>query len=447
MAAAARRLRAALHQLEPRRTSPAGAAAGDRGGTTIEESDDDRAAASAAHQFLDTLVADHTTSGACLAVSRRGRHVSTSAVGHSGPEAPSAITHGLQGHMELQHDSIFMVASITKPVTVTAAIILVQERRLHLDDRVVDHLPAFDASHDVRVRHLLSHISGLPDSWAGNHTLRRHQAPLAEYVREQLGVGLLFSPGTNVSYSSTAIDLLAAIIEKVVGQPLSLFLHQRVFAPLGMHDTSLGHLDSMPPGAASVTPGWLRHKQREVCLNVAPGRYNRAGRTVGDEHELPLGSLSFGNTDYWRTLGCPSGGLCSTAPDLLRFMNGFLLCGSADAVAGFPLSAESVALMTRPHTDEAVAAAAAAGSELLDRGSWGLGWRINSEGSARLLGTKTSSRAFGAHGSSGCMVWACPESGMACVVLTPEPDLCESEEFNVLSDLLLPRSSSRNETE
>ena len=87
--------------------------------------------------------------------------------------------------MELQHDSIFMVASITNPVTVTAAIILVQERRLHLDDRVVDHLPAFDASHDVRVRHLLSHISGLPDSWAGNHTLRRRQAPLAEYVREQ----------------------------------------------------------------------------------------------------------------------------------------------------------------------------------------------------------------------------------------------------------------------
>ena len=74
--------------------------------------------------------------------------------------------------------------------------------------------------------------------------------------------------------------------------------------------------------------------------------------------------------------------------------------------------------------------------ERLDDGCWGLGWRINAAGSANVLGT-VSSTAFGAHGSSGCMAWADPESGLVCVVLTPEPDLCYSAEFNALSDLLL----------
>lgn len=122
-----------------------------------------------------------------------------------------------------------------------------------------------------------------------------------------------------------------------------------------MNDTSLGH----PPGAR-----WARQKQREACLNIEPWRYNRAGKTVGDEEELPLGSLSFGNSDYWRELGCPSGGLCTTAPDFLRFMDAVLLACSDGAIADFPLTAETVGLMTRPHTGSAVAAAASAGSEL-----------------------------------------------------------------------------------
>eukprot|EP01043_Picozoa_sp_COSAG02_P085734 COSAG02_NODE_23322_length_722_cov_1.160514_1_plen_185_part_10 len=185
-------------------------------------------------------------------------------------------------------------------------------------------------------------------------------------------MSLLFSPGTNVSYSSIAIDLAAAIVEKVAGEPLSVVLHQRVFEPLGMVDTSLGH----PPGAH-----WQRHKCREVCLNLRPGRYNRAGRTVGEPDELPLGSLSFGNSDYWRELGCPSGGLCTTVLDLLRFMEAFLQAQSGRVVPGFPLSEETVALMIRAHTDDAVAAAQRSSVALLDDGCWGLGWRINSDSS------------------------------------------------------------------
>ena len=421
-AAQRRRLRAVYRQSDPllRHYSPVRAA------TTTGT----RRAALAAKgvEFLDALVAAGTTSGACLAVSRHGGQPAVYATGHSGPTTSAAITGGLRGSMQLRSDSIFMTASVTKPFTAAAVMLLVQEVRLTLHDRVADHLCEF-AGEDVQVHHLLSHTSGLPDSWAGNHPLRKRHAPLADYFHEQLAAKLLFRPGTNVSYSSVAIDLAAAIVEKVSGQTLSEFLHQRFFLPLAMTDTSLGH----PPGAQ-----WSRNKAREVCLNLRPGRHNRAGRTVGGPNELPLGSLSFGNSDYWRELGCPSGGLCTTVVDLLRFMEAFLLCKThGTARQGFPLSAETVALMTRSHTADAIAAAARAGVELLDDGSWGLGWRINAEGSTRVFGTQSQgSQTFGAHGSSGCMAWADPESGMVCVVLTPEPDLCYSTEFNVLSDLL-----------
>ena len=211
-------------------------------GPAAATSAEDNAVVASANQYLDRLVTDGTTSGACLAVSRRGVRVSSNAVGYSGPRSIPSITHGLHGHMALKPDSIFMTASITKPVTATAALLLVQEGRIRLDDRVTDHLPEFTQG-NVKIIHLLSHTSGLPDSWNGNHALRRQMAPLSDYHREQLGVGLLFRPGANVSYSSIAIDILAAIIEKVVGEPLSVFLHRTVFAPLGTYSWECIHND------------------------------------------------------------------------------------------------------------------------------------------------------------------------------------------------------------
>ena len=77
----------------------------------------------------------------------------------------------------------------------------------------------------------------------------------------------------------------------------------------------------------------------------------------------------------------------------------------------------------------------AAEGGLLDDGAWGLGWRVNHATGVPVLGT-TAGGAFGAHGSTGCMAWADPRSGLCVVLLTPEPDLCYSAEFNHLSDLL-----------
>ena len=270
--ASARRLAALDRHTQPRRGEPAAPPAaalatplGSSSGVG-EEVGLEPGGVAAAHAYLAGLVEAGTTSGACLAVSRHGRRLPVHACGRSGPVSTPSITHGLQGGMELAPDSIFASASITKPVTSAAALLLVQEGRLGLLDRVADHLPAFadgGQKDGVRIWQLLCHVSGLPDSWPGNHPLRSRAAPLADYTREQLQVPLLFPPGTNVSYSSTAIDLVAAIVEQIAEMPLPVFLHQRLFEPLGMADTSLGHGEGY---------GWSRQKSREVCLNLEPGR-------------------------------------------------------------------------------------------------------------------------------------------------------------------------------
>ena len=249
-----RRLRSVCQHIDPLSVQLRVVCGASATGTMTGEATDRIAEAT---ELLDSLIADGTTSGACLAVSRRGGPPPIMyAAGHSGPSTSTAITGGLCGDMRLGLDSIFMTASITKPVTAAAVMLLVQEGKLALHDRVADHLIGFSAQ-DVRVHHILSHTSGLPDSWPGSHPLRKRRAPLAEYTREQLGVSLVFSPGTNVSYSSVAIDLAAAIVEKVADQPLSVFLHQRVFQPLGMVDSSVGH----PSGAQ-----WLvrRHSRQRT---------------------------------------------------------------------------------------------------------------------------------------------------------------------------------------
>jgi CubicO group peptidase (beta-lactamase class C family) len=171
------------------------------------------------YAFADELVQRGRTPGLCIAVSRYGQQL-TRVFGHSGPDE-GQLNQGLTGGMVLQNDSIFAVASITKPITAAAALVLIDKHMLDLDARVARLLPEFSGSHnatdprkilrtsrsrawreEMTVRHLLTHTSGLPDSWPGSHPLRRRRAPLADYTREELGLDLLFAPGTNVSCGS-----------------------------------------------------------------------------------------------------------------------------------------------------------------------------------------------------------------------------------------------------
>jgi CubicO group peptidase (beta-lactamase class C family) len=285
----------------------------------------------------------------------------------------------------LDNNAIFLLASLTKPVVCSGVMILVQEGRLGLDQPVADLVPEFGkhGKDKVRVRHLLTHTSGLPDQLANNVELRVRHAPLSDFVASVCDLELLFEPGMRVSYQSMGILMLQEIVERVTGARLRNWLDDHLFAPLGMSDTILGvpkrGIDRTVVASASGDPNY------------------------GSE-ETDWGW----NSAYWRDLGAPWGGLHSTAKDLATFLAHML-----GRHAG-PLSQAARRAMVRDQT--ATMANIPTEQRLANR--WGLGWSLGSPS----FGSLVSRDTFGHTGATGTLFWADPETEMACVLLTNRPD-------------------------
>jgi CubicO group peptidase (beta-lactamase class C family) len=325
-----------------------------------------------AQQRLQELVEEGVIPAASTAIGRRGKLALSAAYGRRGPEDDSPRT---------ETDTIFLLASLTKPVVCAGIMLLIQQGRLCLDQPVVSLVPEF-GKEKVLVRHLMTHTSGLPDQLSNNVALRTRHAPLADFIDEVCALELRFPPGTKVSYQSMGILMLQEIAERITGQRLLDWLRERLFLPLGMEDTTLGMPDEGLEGTAWAFPS---------------GNAN-----YGDE-EVDWGW----NSPYWRDLGAPWGGLHATAEDL-----SLLLAHMLDEIPG-PLSAAARRAMTRdqiaplPHIPPA--------QKLTQR--WGLGWMLG----APPFGDLTSPRTFGHTGATGTLYWADPESGLTCVLLTNQP--------------------------
>ncbi|MGH7134296.1 MAG: serine hydrolase domain-containing protein, partial [Pirellulales bacterium] len=104
-------------------------------------------------------------------------------------------------------DAMFLLGSISKPINVTAVMTLFDQGKFQLEDRVRKFLPAFmgDGRDDVTIRHLLTHVSGLPDQLADNNELRKRHAPLTDFAKRATGAPLGFAPGSRYQYSSMGI--------------------------------------------------------------------------------------------------------------------------------------------------------------------------------------------------------------------------------------------------
>ena len=139
-------------------------------------------------------------------------------------------------------DSMFLLGSITKPLTAAAVMVLVDRGELKLFDAAVKVLPEFSDGprKDITIEQLLTHTSGLPDQLENNNELRAQHAPLSEFVKGAVHTPLLFAPGTKYHYQSMGILLAAEIVERVTKTVLPDFLQQHVFTPLGMSRTVLG---------------------------------------------------------------------------------------------------------------------------------------------------------------------------------------------------------------
>ena len=224
-------------------------------------------------------------SAASIVVVRKGAIVLSRGFGQLAPDGSSSSSAGA-----VDADSVFIMASVTKPITAMALMILVEEGRLSLDDYACRYIPEFCEGErgSVTLRHLLSHTSGLPDMLPENSALRLARAPLDAFVQASMHTPLLYSPGTDWSYSSMGILLAAEIIERLSGQRLRDFEAARIFTPLSMRQTSLGL------GGRSVS-------ETVLCGDRGAKSDSPAG--------LP-------NSSYWRDMAHPWGGMHSSANDM-----------------------------------------------------------------------------------------------------------------------------------
>ncbi len=267
-------------------------------------------------------------------------------------------------------ETIYDLASLTKVIgTTTAVMILYDEGRIKLDAPVVTYLPEFTGGYkdSVTVRQLLEHRSGLP---ADRDLWRMAHSP-AEARQIVLEAPLECKPGQCYIYSDLGAITLGMMVERVTGQGLDVFLHERVFAPLGMVNTFFKPADSV--------------KSRVAPTEVSPPRGYPLQGEVHDENAYALGGVA------------GHAGLFSTASDLSIFAQMILEGGEYKGVR--IVSDSAVKLFTTR-----AAGSRALGWAMAD-GQWGSG-RFMSEGS------------FGHVGYTGTSLWIDPEREMFVILLT-----------------------------
>ena len=326
--------------------------------------------------LIDGAVDSGFIPGFAAAVYRNGAPM---CIGHGGARNPANLTQ------PVERDTIFLIASLTKPIVCAGALMLLEKGMFSLNQPVREFIPEFrdGLKDEVKLIHLFTHTSGLYDQIPRGVELRRSQAPIDQYVRAVCDTDLLFTPGTRVSYQSMGILLIGEIVERITGQRLRDHLRQQLFEPLEMNDTTLG----MPTGGMT----------RAAYSLDAP--FPADSNDVGDDWD----------TDYWRDLGAPWGGLHSTVDDLSHFLSHML--GQRQG----PLSPALRAAMT---TDQLPTMANIPEADRRTN-RWGLGWRLGS----RAFGNLVSRDSFGHTGATGAMFWADPAMSLSCVLLTNQPRL------------------------
>src|SRR5215471_13258140 len=158
----------------------------------------------------------------------------------------------------------YSVGSISKQFTATAILLLQEQGKLSLDDKVAKWVPSLTRANEVTIRQLLSHTSGYQDYWPQDYVMPMMLQPVtAERIMDQWARKPLdFDPGTKWQYSNTNYVIAGVIIEKVSGMPLLRFLQEKIFMPLGMKSVSdsdqnkLGDTD--PTGYMRYALGPLR---------------------------------------------------------------------------------------------------------------------------------------------------------------------------------------------
>lgn len=279
---------------------------------------------------MQEYVDSHQTSGTVTILARHGKVVSFEAIGYQ----------DIESRRPMRKNTMFRIASLTKPITCAGIMVLVDEGRMSVIDPVEKYLPEYkgikvrgcsgrtayacDGTSSGRlmtIQDLMAHTSGLESSL--NLNGETEPATLAERVARGARTQLLFEPGTNWNYSNIGYDALGRIIEVVSKQSYDSFLQQHIFGPLGMKETYFFVPDE-------------KFDRLATLYTLGNGSLNRSPRQLSASHgpRVPM----------------PAGGLVSTAEDVFRFNMMMRNKGILDGRR--ILSSAAVTLMTTSHTGD-----------------------------------------------------------------------------------------------
>jgi len=238
-------------------------------------------------QKIDTVAADALKStgvpAASVAVVKNGQIVYVKAYGNAKLDPPTPATPDMR----------FSIGSVSKQFTATAILMLQEEGKLSLDDKVGKYLPDLTRANEVTIRQLLSHTSGYQDYWPQDYVMPGMLKPVdaQAILNTWAKIPLDFDPGTKWQYSNTNYVIAGLIAEKAAGMPLLDYLRRKVFVPLDMKsitDIDKGRLtESDPTGYMRYALGPLRKAPKE-----GPGWLFAAGELAMTASDLAKWDIS-----------------------------------------------------------------------------------------------------------------------------------------------------------
>jgi beta-N-acetylhexosaminidase len=324
--------------------------------------------------------------GAALAVGRYGQLVRLRGYG---------TVDRRRGFPEVTDSTLFDLASITKAMaTTTALMMLYDERLIGLDDPVQRYLPEWrgtPAKESVTIRHLLMHNAGL----AAYGPLWRELEGRQQYRRRITGMSLNYEPGSRTVYSDFGVILIGLIIEQVSGQTLDVFLRDRLFGPLGLRDTGFNPLQ-WPYGATLLfeAQGTQDRPAPDAMLSrIAPTevdtifRHRHIRGQVHDENAFAMGGVA------------GHAGLFSSVRDMAIFAQLMLNRGFFDGRRY--IDPATIELFTHRQNEES---------------SRALGW--DTPAGTTSAGSYFSASSYGHTGFTGTSIWIDPEKELFVILLT-----------------------------
>src|ERR1700674_1406237 len=347
------------------------------------------------HAAIQRHIEAGEISGAVTLVGRKGRLAYLEAQG----------LMDLASKKPMSTDTIFHLASMTKPIVGVAILMLMEEGKLRLSDPVAKFIPELKtlkvavemdpspgqvaargaepkfykvpAAREITIKDLLTHTSGLVSGGiSATEAAKMPRKPtdaLADYIPRLAAVPLAFQPGSRWTYSPGAgFDTLGRVVEVVSGQTFDAFLRQRIFEPLGMKDTFFYPPNDRLPRVATIYQRTPEGLQKAPDQRVTPGRYFSGG-----------------------------GGLMSTAEDYLQF--GQMLVNGGQLNGKRLLSPTTVELMSSVHVKDTFPGRP-------PRRSWGLSVQVISDPLAAAM--RVSPGSFGWDGAFGTHFWADPKEKM-----------------------------------